>query len=452
MKSRSRTPFAAAALLLALAGCDNPSDSAGPIDHVEVASGDLQTGTAGTQLAQPLVVRVLDDDGDPVAGQLLSFVVTAGGGQLGAASLETISDGTAQNSWTLGPAAGDTQRVEVRATDPETGALRVYASFRAVGAPGAAAVLQPVGAPARFGARSTAPADSLAVRVRDALGNAVPGATVTWAVTAGGGIVSPAQSTSGADGIARARWTLGTSTAEQRATATLGAAVVQFTAQALTAENTFVTSAPDFPRIALPGQTVTASFRVTSDAAGSTPRAGVPVFFTAQGSGSAAPAVAVTDAQGIASTQWTLANGLGGQEITARVGEVAYTRAVEAYQPGVPWELIVTPLDLNVPSGGGETIHATVLDRAGTPVPGAQVTWTVLEGNGSFTPAQNTTDAQGTASATLNAFGEPGPLVRFRVATGSLAHEGRAHVVPGPSVRFQAAPAASPSPRTRAAP
>ena len=51
--------------------------------------------------------------------------------------------------------------------------------------------------------------DSVAVRVSNARGNPVTGATVTWTVTGGGGAVSPASSTTDAQGVARTRWTLG---------------------------------------------------------------------------------------------------------------------------------------------------------------------------------------------------------------------------------------------------
>lgn len=53
-------------------------------------------------------------------------------------------------------------------------------------------------------------ASPVVVRVsRD--GTALPGATVSWAVTAGGGSVTPATTTTDADGLASATWTLGPS-------------------------------------------------------------------------------------------------------------------------------------------------------------------------------------------------------------------------------------------------
>ena len=43
-------------------------------------SGDNQQGLAGEQLATPFVVSVLDEDGSAIAGTVVSFSVTAGGG------------------------------------------------------------------------------------------------------------------------------------------------------------------------------------------------------------------------------------------------------------------------------------------------------------------------------------------------------------------------------------
>jgi hypothetical protein len=61
---------------------------------------------------------------------------------------------------------------------------------------------------------------SLTVRVTDQFGQALPGATVSWSVTSGGGTVDRAFSVTGSDGNAGALWTLGT----QAGTNTLTAA------------------------------------------------------------------------------------------------------------------------------------------------------------------------------------------------------------------------------------
>ena len=81
--------------------------------------------------------------------QLVNFRVIAGGGSVFAGSALTNKDGIAQERWTLGTVAGDTQRVEARAVDPETGAGVVFAVFRAIATAGTASSVTPVGASTR---------------------------------------------------------------------------------------------------------------------------------------------------------------------------------------------------------------------------------------------------------------------------------------------------------------
>lgn len=73
----------------------------------------------------------------------------------------------------------------------------------------------------------------LKVRVTDASGKATANVSVAWAVTAGGGSVTPGTSTTDANGEAAATWTLGTQAGAQTATATVaGVAPATFTATA----------------------------------------------------------------------------------------------------------------------------------------------------------------------------------------------------------------------------
>ncbi len=75
--------------------------------------------------------------------------------------------------------------------------------------------------------------DSLAVKVTDSGGTPLSGITVTWAVTAGGGTVTPTTSVTNASGIARTAWTLGQTAGANTVTATVsGIAPATFTVQA----------------------------------------------------------------------------------------------------------------------------------------------------------------------------------------------------------------------------
>ena len=75
-------------------------------DSIEIVSGNNQRGDPGTELADPFVVEVLDEDGDTVSGVTVTFRVTGGGGSLSATSDTTNSRGRAETTLTLGDEPG----------------------------------------------------------------------------------------------------------------------------------------------------------------------------------------------------------------------------------------------------------------------------------------------------------------------------------------------------------
>ena len=77
-----------------------------PADALEKVSGDNQSGTPGNALANPFVVEVQDEDGEPLTGHSVTFSVTAGGGSLSETSATTNANGRAQTTLTLGSALG----------------------------------------------------------------------------------------------------------------------------------------------------------------------------------------------------------------------------------------------------------------------------------------------------------------------------------------------------------
>jgi adhesin/invasin len=82
--------------------------------RVEAIEGSSQTATAGTAVPVRPAVRVLDDQGQPVAGVQVTFVVTAGGGSVTDAVQTTNADGVARvGGWTLGDSPG-TNTLEAR--------------------------------------------------------------------------------------------------------------------------------------------------------------------------------------------------------------------------------------------------------------------------------------------------------------------------------------------------
>jgi len=80
---------------------------AGPVTALTKSAGDRQVGAVGKALSEPVVVLLADEFGNGVAGgRLVTFTVTEGGGTVAPGEVTTGSDGTAQTTWTLGPANG----------------------------------------------------------------------------------------------------------------------------------------------------------------------------------------------------------------------------------------------------------------------------------------------------------------------------------------------------------
>ena len=83
--------------------------------------GEDQEGTAGILLDEPLVVSVLDEDSAAMAGVVVSFSVTAGGGTLSDTTATTNANGRAATRLTLGSEPGtNTVAATVEGLEPVT--------------------------------------------------------------------------------------------------------------------------------------------------------------------------------------------------------------------------------------------------------------------------------------------------------------------------------------------
>ncbi len=83
---------------------------------ISKVSGDNQSGTAGTALANPLVVQVKDSAGNAQSGVTVNFAVTSGGGSVSPTSPVTNANGQASTVLTLGTTAGVTNTVTATAS------------------------------------------------------------------------------------------------------------------------------------------------------------------------------------------------------------------------------------------------------------------------------------------------------------------------------------------------
>jgi hypothetical protein len=128
-----RSALLGTVLAVSALGC-NEATRQGPAGgiHLQVTGGGEQIGVPGQELPEPIVVRVTDDDGRPVSGVLINFVVTAGGGHVFAGSALTNAAGEARERWTLG--FEPENLLEARSVDQATGEAIVYATIRATAA------------------------------------------------------------------------------------------------------------------------------------------------------------------------------------------------------------------------------------------------------------------------------------------------------------------------------
>lgn len=107
-KLRSRAFIATA--LLAVASCGGGDlvlpGTVGPPADLLLVSGDAQSAAAGAEVADPLVVRLVDAHGSGVPNGSVAWIVGEGGGSVSPPTGETAADGLAGARWTLGPSTG----------------------------------------------------------------------------------------------------------------------------------------------------------------------------------------------------------------------------------------------------------------------------------------------------------------------------------------------------------
>ena len=297
-----------------LAACGSSNEPSRTPSAIVVLGGNNQTGTAGAALAQPLTVQVNDKQGDGLKGIDVTFAVTAGGGSLQTAPVRTNALGQATAIWTVGTAVG-----AVNTATASVSGVSTPATFLATVTAAAVATASVVQGNAQSGPVGTALALPVVAEFRDAFNNVVSGAAVTWAVTAGGGSLSGAQVTTDAQGHAAANWTLGLEFGNgHTVTAIAGGVTATGTAQAsLGAGATLAIAGGDGQSGAGGAALVTAlSVRVRTATAQNISK--VPVTWAiATGGGNLSQTASLTDANGLATTGWTLGAGAGAQTVTA---------------------------------------------------------------------------------------------------------------------------------------
>ena len=210
------------ALMLATACGGDATTPKPPIPtKISAVSRTELTGTVGTAVDETPSVIVTDSLGRPVAGVLISFSITEGGGAVQSRAAVSDSSGVASvGKWTLGTVPG---RYVLTARNPSDQSVSFIADA-VVGPPKTIAKLLGDG---QSGQSGEALLIRPRVRVSDVWDNPIAGVAVTFAVAAGGGSVSGEPVLTDSAGIAASGdWVLGTDGA-QRLVARAGSLVAE---------------------------------------------------------------------------------------------------------------------------------------------------------------------------------------------------------------------------------
>lgn len=287
-----------------------------PPASLAVQSGANQTAMAGNALGAPVVVKVLDLNGNAVPGATVNFAVSTGGGSVAVVNGTSNASGLASVNWTLGDVVG-TQSITATASALPNAPLTINATATERPAVALEFVQQPTNV-----LMNAAIQPSVTVRAIDDRGHTVAGFTGAVAV---GLDANPSSATLGGTRSVSAAAGIATFS-----TLSVSAGGNGFTLKATATGLTAATSASFnvaqvVSALSLTsggGQTATYHSTLSpivvkvADANG----IGVPnvtVAFTVATGGGSVAVNGVSDAAGLVSASWTLGDDIGTQSITA---------------------------------------------------------------------------------------------------------------------------------------
>jgi uncharacterized protein YjdB len=205
--------------------------------------------------------------------------------------------------------------------------------------------------------------------VLDAGGTAIPGSPVTW-TTSDPSVVTVAsngRATAVAPGIAEIRAASGPFADTARIEVVAGAP----------AQLQLVSGADQG---GLPLEPLDEPIRVRLVDGAGFPVPDAQVFWAASDGGSASPDPSTTDASGIAVTTWTLGSGSGTQTLTASAGAATLQVSASSGPPVAAGITIAPDSAAFVALNDTLAFSAVVVDPGASPIPGASVDWSVLNG------------------------------------------------------------------------
>lgn len=269
----------------------------------------------------------------------------------------------------------------------------------------------------------------LLVKVVDAGGNEVSGATVTWSVISGNGAVNPPTGVSNSAGLVTTNWILGTGLGANKVRAYLshGFVLDSATFNATSVGGTgviIVLDSTSLPPASAPVATVMSAltFNVSDQFGHPVPGASV-AFATGANSGTVAPAAGLTDANGAVKASWTLGTVAGTQSVSATLAGQLPVTFVATATPDTSRRIAILSGDAQTASVNATlptTLTVQVTDRFNNVIANEPVNFAdSLTGGTQMTQPSPTTDATGTATATWRLSLRPGAHVARVKTPGS---------------------------------
>lgn len=372
-----------------------------PPAAVTSVSSTTLTGTVGETIG-PLTVKVTDAGGGAVAGVPVTFAVAEGGGTVTPSVDTTDNAGLASTTWRLG------QRVVAQRVTATALGLTDDVNFAATVSPGA-----PTSIAIQAGDNQTAVAGAAvttapAVLLKDRYENPVPGVSVFFSVSAGGGNVNGAGATTNASGVASVgEWRLGPAIGANRLTALavyngVAGNPVTFSATATQGAAATVAAVGATNFVSTVGAVVTPVPRVRVTDASGNPVSGSSVTFTGSAGSSVSGAIKNTDANGIASPDsWTLGSTSQDYTLTATAGALPAVTFTAGARPGAVAQVAIAAGN-NQAAVVGRALATEpavrVSDGFNNPIAGVEVLFEVISGGGTAVGRRPVTNALGIAT------------------------------------------------------
>ncbi len=365
----------------------------GLFQNLTLAGGGNQSGPVLSTLPVPLQVQVIDPyNAVGIAGVSVTFSDGGKGGSFNPPNQVSDSNGNVSTNYTFGKTAGI-----YTITASSTKAANLTFTETATAGP-ASRIIASKGNQQTGQAGSILPTQ-LRVTIQDAYNNGVPGVTATFVDQSGAGTLNPSAAVTNASGYAMVSYQLPNIAGKYKVVASaLALKTTTFTEHATGDSPTTLAVLSGNNQSAVVNTALSQPLVVRVTDQGGTPVAGVSVTFSAS-SGTFTGAPATSDANGMATVNYTTGNSTGTVTITAAVNGV--TTSITVNVTGAPATVTVSGGNNQFGTAGTtlpQALSVVVQDQYSNPVSGVAVSFSDGGVGGSFSYANPvTTDNTGTA-------------------------------------------------------